>query len=139
MPRRPQPGLSEAPNLLSLVDPLPDTGMAAGTDGHRSRMRARLLAAGPEVLADHEMLEMALFLALPRRDTKPLARTLLARFGSFAGAIAAPPAELSTVDGLGEAAIAALKLVQAAALRLARAEVIDRNRCGHSTLATRPG
>ena len=54
-------------------------------------MRTRLLAAGPTALADHEMLEMVLFLALPRRDTKPLARALLARFGSFAGAIAAPP------------------------------------------------
>jgi DNA repair protein RadC len=89
-------------------------------------MRARLLAAGPEALADHEMLEMVLFLALPRRDTKPLARLLLTRFGSFAGSIAAPATELSTVDGLGEAGVAALKLVQAAALRLARAEVIDR-------------
>jgi len=98
----------------------------AGTDGHRSRMRTRLLAAGPQSLADHEMLEMVLFLALPRRDTKPLARVLLARFGSFAGAIAAPAVELCTVDGLGEAGVAALKLVQGAALRLARAEVINR-------------
>jgi DNA repair protein RadC len=89
-------------------------------------MRARLLAAGPQALADHEMLEMVLFLALPRRDTKPLARVLLARFGSFAGAIAAPAVELCTVDGLGEAGVAALKLVQGAALRLALAEVINR-------------
>jgi len=99
---------------------------AAGADGHRSRMRARLLAAGPESLADHEMLEMVLFLALPRRDTKPLARLLLTRFGSFAGAIAAPVTELSTLDGLGDAGVAALKLVQAAALRLALSEVINR-------------
>ena len=98
----------------------------SGTDGHRSRMRARLLTAGPQSLADHEMLEMVLFLALPRRDTKPLARALLARFGSFAGAIAAPAVDLCTVDGLGEAGVAALKLVQGAALRLARAEVINR-------------
>ena len=56
-------------------------GTAPGVDGHRNRMRARLLAAGPEALADHEMLEMLLFLALPRRDTKPIARELLARFG----------------------------------------------------------
>jgi DNA repair protein RadC len=72
------------------------------------------------------MLEMVLFLALPRRDTKPLARQLLTQFGSFAGVIAAPPPELATIEGLGEAAVAALKLVQAAALRLARPEVIDR-------------
>jgi DNA repair protein RadC len=110
-----------APPGPALPDPI-----LSGTDGHRSRMRARLLAAGPQALADHEMLEMVLFLALPRRDTKPLARVLLARFGSFAGAIAAPAVELCTVDGLGEAGVAALKLVQGAALRLALAEVINR-------------
>ena len=111
---------------LARSGPAPPDPIASGTDGHRSRMRARLLAAGPQSLADHEMLEMVLFLALPRRDTKPLARLLLARFGSFAGAIAAPAVELCTVDGLGEAGVAALKLVQGAALRLARAEVINR-------------
>jgi DNA repair protein RadC len=89
-------------------------------------MREKLLAAGPDALLDHELLEMVLFLALPRRDTKPIARALLARFGSFAGALAAPPQELGTIEGLGEAGMAALKTVQAAALRLARAEVIDR-------------
>jgi DNA repair protein RadC len=89
-------------------------------------MRARLLTAGSDALADHEMLEMVLFLALPRRDTKPLARTLLTHFGSFAGAIAAPVTTLSAIDGLGEAGVAALKIVQAAALRLARSEVINR-------------
>ncbi|MBW8270386.1 DNA repair protein RadC [Caldovatus sp. SYSU G05006] len=94
--------------------------------GHRARMREKLLAAGAEALLDHELLEMVLFLALPRRDTKPIARALLARFGSFANAIAAPPSELRAIAGLGEAGIAALKTVQAAALRLARAEVLDR-------------
>jgi len=89
-------------------------------------MRARLLTAGPDALADHEMLEMVLFLALSRRDTKPIARALMARFSSFAGAIAAPRQELLGIEGLGEAGLAALKVVQAAALRLARAEVLDR-------------
>jgi DNA repair protein RadC len=98
----------------------------AGAEGHRARMRARLLAAGPDSVADHELLEMVLFLALPRRDTKPIARALLARFGSFANAIAAPLPQLRETEGLGEAGVAALKVVQAAALRLARAEVIDR-------------
>ena len=87
-------------------------------------MRERLLTAGPDALADHEMLEIVLF-ALPRRDTKPLARALLSRFGSFARVIAAPVQDLLAVDGLGEAGVAALKSVQAAALRLLRAEVID--------------
>jgi DNA repair protein RadC len=69
---------------------------------------------------------MVLFLALPRRDTKPIARALLARFGSFAGALAAPLADLRAIEGLGEAGAAALKTVQAAALRLVRAEVMNR-------------
>ncbi|WP_149539737.1 RadC family protein [Siccirubricoccus phaeus] len=93
--------------------------------GHRARVRQRLLSHGPDALLDHELLELVLFLALPRRDTKPIARALLARFGSFANAIAATPLELLGVDGLGEAGVAALKAVQGAALRLARAEVID--------------
>jgi len=89
-------------------------------------MRARLLVAGPDSVADHELLEMVLFLALPRRDTKPIARALLARFGSFAGAISAPLSELRTVEGMGDAGAAALKTIQAAALRLVRAEVLNR-------------
>jgi DNA repair protein RadC len=93
---------------------------------HRARMRYKLLTAGPDAIADHEMLEMVLFLALPRRDTKPVAYRLMARFGSFAAAIAAPAAEISMVEGMGEASAAALKIVHAAALRLARAEVVDR-------------
>ena len=88
-------------------------------------MRERLLKAGPEALADHEMLEFILF-ALPRRDTKPLARTLLSRFGSFAQVIAAPEQDLRSVDGLGETGVAALKLVHLAALRLMQADVIKR-------------
>lgn len=89
-------------------------------------MRSRLLTAGPDSLADHEMLEMVLFLALPRRDTKPIARALLSRFGSFANVIAAPPHELTAIDGMAEASAAAMKLVQAAALRLSRAELNER-------------
>ena len=123
MPSRvPRPGLSEQAGLLDGLAP----ESAIGADGHRARMRARLLAAGPDALADHEMLEMVLFLALPRRDTKPIARALLDRFGSFAATISATPGELAVIGGLGEAGAAALKLVQAAALRLARVEVMDR-------------
>jgi DNA repair protein RadC len=95
-----------------------------GSEGHRARMRARLLGAGPDALADHEMLEMLLFLALPRRDTKAIARALLAQHGSFARTIAAAPQDLRATEGLGEAGVAALKLAQAAALRLLRAEII---------------
>jgi DNA repair protein RadC len=99
--------------------------LSGGTEGHRARMRARLLSAGPDALADHEMLEMILFLALPRRDTKPIARALMTRFGSFAAAIAAPLQDLRGTEGLGESGVAALKAVQAAALRLVRAEVMN--------------
>jgi DNA repair protein RadC len=94
-----------------------------GVEGHRRRLRERFLAAGPEALGDHEMLEIVLF-ALPRRDTKPLARALLARFGSYAAVIAAPIQDLRGVDGIGDAAVVALKSVQAAALRLLRADVL---------------
>ena len=96
-----------------------------GAEGHRARLRARLLAAGPESLADHEMLEMLLFLALPRRDTKPIARAVLSRFGGFGAAITASPDELRAIDGLGEAGIAALKLARAAALRLLRGPLAE--------------
>jgi DNA repair protein RadC len=104
----------------------PATLPATSMELHRARMRGKLLGAGPDALADHELLEMALFLALPRRDTKPVAYRLLARFGSFANAIAAPATEIAAVDGMGEASAAALKIVQAAAQRLARAEIIGR-------------
>jgi DNA repair protein RadC len=116
-------GMAEAPMLPDLLEP---SQSLAGSEGHRARLRARLLEAGPAALADHEMLEIVLFLALPRRDTKPIARALLQRFGSFASAIAAPVPELLGVEGLGDAGAAALKTVQAASLRLLRAELADR-------------
>jgi DNA repair protein RadC len=108
------------------AEPAPAADPAEGSDpaspigaaGHRARMRQRLLRAGPEALADHEMLEMVLFLALPRRDTKPIARALLARFGSFGGVIGAPAPDLLAIDDIGEAGVAALKLVHAGAARL---------------------
>ena len=124
--RRARAGLAEQAGFLDLTPGIVEQGNEPGTEGHRARMRARLVSAGPEALADHEMLEMVLFLALPRRDTKPIARALLSQFGSFANVIAAPVNDLRDLDGLGEAGVAALKLVQGAALRLLRAEVMDR-------------
>jgi DNA repair protein RadC len=121
--------LSEAVDLLDTLcpavsmSPVPSAPM--GAEGHRERMRLRLLRAGPEALADHEVLEMTLFLALPRRDTKAIARALLARFRSYAGCISASAQELREIEGMGDAGIAALKTIQAAALRLMRAEVMD--------------
>jgi DNA repair protein RadC len=103
-----------------------DDPAALGAEGHRNRLRTRLLAAGPDALADHEMLEMLLFLALPRRDTKPIARELLVRFGTFGRVITAFPGELHAVEGLGVAGIAALKLAHAAASRLLKGELADK-------------
>jgi DNA repair protein RadC len=94
--------------------------------GHRDRLRARFRAAGQAAIADYELLELILFRALPRRDVKPIAKALLARFGSFAEVIAAPPQLLKEVPGVGEAAITELKIVHAAAGRLARAQVAAR-------------
>ena len=94
--------------------------------GHRQRLRSRFMAAGGDTLPDYEILEMVLFGAIPRGDVKPLAKRLLKRFGSFADVIAAPPETLSEVDGMGEASIAALKIIEAAAQRLGRETVMDR-------------
>jgi DNA repair protein RadC len=114
-------GLAEAGGLF----PAPAEPKVPGAEGHRARMRRKLLDAGPDALLDHELLEMVLFLALPRRDTKPIARALLARFGAFEDVVAAPAEQLAGVEGLGEAGAAALRVVQAAALRLQRAAVRD--------------
>jgi DNA repair protein RadC len=94
--------------------------------GHRERLRARFRAVGPDALSDYELLEAVLFRALPRRDVKPLAKTLIATFGSFAEVIAAPAARLADVKGMGEASITELKIIEAAASRLLRGEVKKR-------------
>jgi DNA repair protein RadC len=91
--------------------------------GHRERLRERFFSAGPEALSDYELLEMALFPALPRRDTKPLAKALLKEFGSFAEVVHAPVARLREVDGVGEASINQIKLLAAAASRVAKGEI----------------
>jgi DNA repair protein RadC len=91
--------------------------------GHRERLRTRFREAGNDALTDYECLELILFRALPRRDVKPLAKALIAKFGSFAEVVSAPVARLAEVKGLGDAAITELKIVQAAASRLARGEV----------------
>jgi DNA repair protein RadC len=94
--------------------------------GHRERLRRRLLDKGAASLADHEILEYLLFGANPRGDTKPMAKALLARFGNLAGVLSAGPRELATVAGIGEAAVAALKIVPEAARRMALEEIMDR-------------
>ena len=94
--------------------------------GHRERLRERFREAGPEALPDYELLEMVLFRAIKRGDTKPLAKSLIAKFGSFAEVISATPERLMEVDGVGEATTTELKLVRAAALRLMKGQIINR-------------
>ena len=94
--------------------------------GHRQRLRARLREAGAAAVADYELLELVLFRAIPRKDVKPLAKALIARFGTFAEAIAAEPPRLAEVDGMGAGAIAEFKIVEAAAQRLVKGAVTKR-------------
>jgi DNA repair protein RadC len=95
--------------------------------GHRARLRQRFLKSGADGLHDYELIELALFAAHPRGDTKPMAKRLVKRFGSFNDVVTAEPARLREVDGVGDAAVAALKLVEAAAVRLARGTVLNQH------------
>jgi DNA repair protein RadC len=93
--------------------------------GHRSRLRARLLGQGGDALQDYELIEYLLALAIPRRDTKPLAKALLREFGGIGPLLAADPEALMRVDGVGETVAAALKIAQAAALRMLRHDIVE--------------
>ncbi len=86
--------------------------------GHRARLRQRLLNGSADALLDHELIEYLLALAIPRRDTKPLAKLLVDQFGGLSGVLTADGESLKNVPGMGETSAAALKIVQAAALRL---------------------
>lgn len=100
---------------------------ADGSDpkGHRARLRARMLDGGDNALADHEIVEYLLMTAIPRRDVKPLARSLIQRFGGLAGVLNCDRKALENHPGMGETSAAALKIVALAARRLARAQVQD--------------
>jgi DNA repair protein RadC len=93
--------------------------------GHRKRLRERFLNSGAEAVADYELLEMMLFAAHPRGDVKPLAKRLIAHFGSFGRVMKASPEELAQVEGAGESTIAAIKVTHAAAARMLREEVME--------------
>lgn len=94
--------------------------------GHRDRLRDKLLQAGPEALADYEVLEFLLFSARPQGDTKPVTKALIARFGSLAAVLAADKEALTAVPGVKEASAATLLATRAAALHLVRARVTER-------------
>ncbi|MFN4090104.1 MAG: RadC family protein [Alphaproteobacteria bacterium] len=123
-PRLPRRSLSE--ERLPLADPAAAPAAAVPDHaGHRRRLRERFLAAGSEGLPDYELLELLLFYAIPQRDTKPLAKRLLQRFGSLGGVIAAPVPRLVEEDFLKEQAAVLLKAVGAASIRLAREHVME--------------
>ncbi|MHA1158761.1 MAG: RadC family protein [Alphaproteobacteria bacterium] len=96
------------------------TGPALHFHGHRERLKARLRDGGQEALADYELLELILFQIIPRRDTKPIAKALLDRFGSFSETLSAPEQLLMEIDGIGLSVAHHLKLVRAAAQRFAK-------------------
>ncbi len=104
----------------------PAAAAADGVEGHRQRLKTRFLQAGPDSLADYELLEMLLFRSQGRRDTKPTAKRLIAKFGSFAETIAAPVERLVEVEGVGPASALELKVVAAAAQRMAKGAVARR-------------
>jgi len=94
--------------------------------GHRERLRERFRSAGPDALSDYELLEMVLFTAQPRRDVKPLAKTLLKTFGSFAEVVHASETRLREIKGVGDAAIHQFRLIAAASHRIAKGELTSR-------------
>lgn len=106
------PGLSEAP--------------APHYRGHRERLRQRFSEAGGDALPDYELMELLLFRSIPQRDVKPLAKVLIARFGSFAEALAAPAARLTEIRGVGASVALDFKVVEAVARRLAKGAVARR-------------
>lgn len=95
--------------------------------GHRQRLRERFRATDGDGMPDYELLELLLAQVIPRRDVKPLAKTLLDRFGSFAGVLSADADSLASVAGMGESSAIALRVVRAAAVRLLRQEIQGRD------------
>lgn len=93
---------------------------------HRARLRERFMAGGPVPMPDYELLELILFRAIPRQDVKPLARRLIATFGDLSRVLTAPAPRLSAVEGVGPAVVTELKLVAAAAQRMARGKIMRR-------------
>lgn len=94
--------------------------------GHRERLKDRFREGGPAAVPDYELLEMVLYRAIRRGDTKPIAKALLARFGTFAEVLSAEPERLMEIKGVGEAVATEIKIVHAAALRLTRGQVANR-------------
>ena len=106
------------------AQPVPDHA------GHRARLRGRLIADA-DGLQDYELIEYLLMLAIPRIDTKPIAKALLREFGGLAGLFAADNDALRRVDRIGDSAVAAIRIAQATALRLTKARLADKPMLGN--------
>ncbi len=122
---------AEAPSLFLDDDVVAVPSLAKGRvpsymRDHRKRLRERFLNSGPGAVPDYELLELVLFRAIPRQDVKPLGRALIDHFGSFNGVLSASSHQLKEVKGVGDAVIVELKIVEAAAHRLAQSKVIKR-------------
>ena len=120
----------ERPTQGSFLDgPAPVSARAAAAHpdaGHRQRLRDRFRSGGADAVPDYELLELLLFRTIPRQDTKPIAKRLIERFGSFSEVINAPDARLAEVPGVGNAVVTDLKLIRTAALRRSRGEVMSK-------------
>jgi DNA repair protein RadC len=123
---------SEAPMPLFTGDEAPIVPLKKGRipsyiADHRQRLRERFMSGGATAMPDYELLELILFRSIPRRDVKPLARALLDQFGDFNRVVTAPPERLTEINGVGAAVVTDLKILEAAAHRLARSKVMKRH------------
>ena len=120
---------AQLPFLLdeAAPEPLPSGRLPSYIADHRKRLRQRFMSGGAAAIPDYELLELLLFRAIPRRDVKPLAHALLARFGDFNRVVTAPAERLHDVPGIGDAVITELKIIEASAHRMARARVLQRH------------
>lgn len=130
MTRKPD-SFAEAP-LPFLLDeaapaPLPAGKTPSYIADHRKRLRSRFMAGGADAVPDYELLELVLFRAIPRRDVKPLARLMMDHFGDFNRVLTAPAERLKDISGVGDAVITELKVVEAAAHRMARSRILQRH------------
>ena len=134
---RPQPRTATSATAFAEA-PLPGFALAAVAPvppsphhlAHRQRLRARFMAGGAGAMPDYELLELLLFRVIPRRDVKPLAKRLLAEFGSLPAVLAAPAARLGAIPGAGTAVVQELRITAAVAERMAQARVLHREVIG---------
>jgi DNA repair protein RadC len=121
------PDEEDGTDLGGLAPGLFDAGQGAKLNqGHRERLKHRFMNGGADAMPDYELLELVLFNAIPRRDTKPLAKILIARFGSFGEVVNAPDLLLAEVPGVSSRVILELKIVRAASLRLLKGQIMER-------------